>query len=253
MNIERTPMNVDDRSVRTRLRRLAGGIAVAALSALTSVTNLPADSAWAQSVADIPTSVDVAIANDRLVEIFATPEATKPSVKLDAYENFSRRLVFRVISKSGDRLKVWLPIRPNGVTGYINIADAKVKTYDYAILVDLSDRKLTLYKAGAPVFADKVAIGAPKTPTPLGQYYLTELAKVSNKGSEYGTYAFGVSAFSETITRFKSRSGQIGLHGTNKPKDLGKNISHGCIRLNNVSIAKLAKTVPQGTPIIIVP
>lgn len=251
MTIECTHMI--GRSPRTRMSRLAVGVALVALAALTSAATFPASTAQAQTVADIPTSVDVAIANERLVEIFATPEATKPSVKLDAYENFSRRLVFRVISETGDRLKVWLPIRPNGVTGYINASDAKVKTYDYAILVDLSDRKLTLYKAGAPVFADKVAIGAPKTPTPLGQYYLTELAKVSNKGSEYGTYAFGLSAFSETITRFKSRSGQIGLHGTNKPKDLGKNISHGCIRLNNASIAKLAKTVPQGTPIIIVP
>jgi lipoprotein-anchoring transpeptidase ErfK/SrfK len=250
MTIECTHTVLIGRRPRARIIRWAVGVAAMALTALAS---FPMGLAQAQTAADIPVTVDVAIVNERLVEIFATADATKPSVKLDAYENFSRRLVFRVISKTGDRLKVWLPIRPNGVTGYINSADAKVKTYDYAILVDLSDRKLTLYRAGVPVFADKVAIGAPKTPTPLGQYYLTELAKVSNKGSEYGTYAFGLSAFSETITRFKSRSGQIGLHGTNKPKDLGKNISHGCIRLNNASIAKLAKTVPQGTPIIIVP
>jgi lipoprotein-anchoring transpeptidase ErfK/SrfK len=150
-------------------------------------------------------------------------------------------------------VKVQLPIRPNGITGFINASDIKIKTYDFAILVDLSDRKLTLFKAGAPMFTDKVAVGAPKTPTPVGAFYLTELAKVSNKGSEYGTWAFGLSAYSDKITRFKGRGGQIGLHGTNKPKDIGKNVSHGCIRLNNASIAKLAKTVPQGTPILIVP
>jgi lipoprotein-anchoring transpeptidase ErfK/SrfK len=227
--------------------------AIALVSALTigaiAITNQPAQG---QTNPPVPKTTQVAIATNRLVDIFKSSTETKPSLKLDAYENFSHRLVFRIVKTEGTRILVQLPIRPNGLTGYINAADITIKTYDYAIQVDLSDRKLTLYKAGAVVFSDKVAIGAPKTPTPLGSFYLTELAKVTNKGSEYGTYAFGLSAFSDTITRFKGRSGQIGLHGTNKPKDIGKNVSHGCIRLNNTSVTKLANLVPQGTPIDIV-
>jgi lipoprotein-anchoring transpeptidase ErfK/SrfK len=217
-----------------------------------SVVAVSAQSASAQTNPAIPKTVDVAIATNRMVNVYNSPTEQKPSVKLDAFDNFSHRLVFRVLKTDGARLLVQLPVRPNGVTGYVNSSEMTVKTYDYAIQVDISDRKLTLYKGGVPVFSDKVAVGAPATPTPLGSFYLTELAKVKNAGSEYGTYAFGLSAFSDKITRFKGRPGQIGLHGTNKPKDIGKRVSHGCIRLNNKSITKLANTVPQGTLIEIV-
>ncbi len=44
----------------------------------------------------------------------------------------------------------------------------------------------------------------------------------------------------------------IGLHRTNEPKMIGKDVSHGCIRLSNDAITPLAQTVPLGTPVDIV-
>jgi L,D-transpeptidase ErfK/SrfK len=39
------------------------------------------------------------------------------------------------------------------------------------------------------------------------------------------------------------------IHGTNKPYGVGRNVSHGCIRLYPEDIAKLFAAVPVGTPV----
>jgi L,D-transpeptidase-like protein len=41
------------------------------------------------------------------------------------------------------------------------------------------------------------------------------------------------------------------LHGTNKPETIGRAVSHGCVRLRNEDIDKLAEMVPIGTPVYI--
>lgn len=47
--------------------------------------------------------------------------------------------------------------------------------------------------------------------------------------------------------------GCIGLHGTNNPRYIGRNASHGCVRHKNADIKKLYSMVPVGTPVYIVP
>ena len=46
--------------------------------------------------------------------------------------------------------------------------------------------------------------------------------------------------------------GFVGLHGTNSPKMIGRNASHGCVRHKNEDIKKLFTLVPVGTPVYIV-
>ena len=53
------------------------------------------------------------------------------------------------------------------------------------------------------------------------------------------------------LTSFEGGDGQVGLHGTNAPAALGHDISHGCIRVTNAVITRLARTLPLGTPITI--
>jgi lipoprotein-anchoring transpeptidase ErfK/SrfK len=45
----------------------------------------------------------------------------------------------------------------------------------------------------------------------------------------------------------------VGIHGTNQPSLLGQAVSHGCVRVANAAIVKLAGLTPVGTPIRIVP
>ena len=61
--------------------------------------------------------------------------------------------------------------------------------------------------------------------------------------------ALGLSAYSEVLDQFGTGDGQIALHGTNHSSELGRAITHGCVRLSNASISKLAAELPPGSPV----
>jgi lipoprotein-anchoring transpeptidase ErfK/SrfK len=84
----------------------------------------------------------------------------------------------------------------------------------------------------------------------VGRFYVISLMKPPTHDSVYGVYAFGLSAYSDAITNWRW-GGVIGLHGTNDPASIGKRMSHGCIRMLNRDIERLAKILPLGTPITI--
>ena len=88
-------------------------------------------------------------------------------------------------------------------------------------------------------------MGKGQTPTPNGTYYITDLLQPPNPDSVYGTYAYGLSGFSEVLNSFGGGDGQVGIHGTNDPASIGKDVSHGCIRLNNADIEKLAENLAE--------
>jgi lipoprotein-anchoring transpeptidase ErfK/SrfK len=90
-------------------------------------------------------------------------------------------------------------------------------------------------------------------PTPIGVYYLAELLKQPDPWGAYGPYAFGLSAHSNVLYNFGGGAGEIGIHGTNEPGALGRDVSHGCIRISNAGITKLARMLPLGTPVEILP
>ena len=77
------------------------------------------------------------------------------------------------------------------------------------------------------------------------------MLKATNPTGAFGPYAYGLSAFSNTFTEFEGGPGQIGMHGTNEPSSIGRNVSHGCIRMSVTNISWLAHRVPAGTPITI--
>ena len=95
------------------------------------------------------------------------------------------------------------------------------------------------------------AVGRSVLPTPTGRYYIVELLKQPNPNGVYGPYAFGTSAFSKVLYHFGGGPGQIGIHGTDEHGSIGHSVSHGCIRLRNRDIVRLAHLLPLGTPITI--
>jgi len=72
----------------------------------------------------------------------------------------------------------------------------------------------------------------------------------SSSSPFYGPVAFGTSARSEVLTDWPA-GGFVGIHGTNRPDLLPGRVSHGCIRLRNQDILRLARLLPVGTPLTI--
>jgi lipoprotein-anchoring transpeptidase ErfK/SrfK len=92
-------------------------------------------------------------------------------------------------------------------------------------------------------------VGQPRWPTPRGRFYVRdELTKFA--GPTYGPLAFGTSARSAVLTDWPA-GGFVGIHGTDHPELIPGRISHGCIRMRNADILRLARLMPVGTPLTI--
>ena len=158
-------------------------------------------------------------------------------------------LTLLVKRQDGPWLEVFLPVRPNGSTGWVRGKDVRTAQVLYRLEISTAAHRLTLYRAGRLVATFAAATGTGGTPTPLGSFFLTELLAPTNPG--YGPYAYGLSAFSTVLTSFGGGPGQIGLHGTSETNSIGHSSSHGCIRLSNGDITTLSKLLPLGTPVTI--
>jgi lipoprotein-anchoring transpeptidase ErfK/SrfK len=158
-------------------------------------------------------------------------------------------LVFLVLDERDGWLKVRLPIRPNGATGWVPADRVKLSTTPYRLVVSMKKHRLDLFQDGQRKARYPVGVGKSTTPTPPGEYYLAELIRPPDPHGVYGPYAFGLSAYSQTLTSFAGGPGQLGLHGTDEPDKVGTDVSHGCLRLKNAVITTLARTLPLGTPI----
>jgi lipoprotein-anchoring transpeptidase ErfK/SrfK len=184
------------------------------------------------------------------IDVYGLPVAPTPMTRLANPNKDGVDLVFLVKKVAGqDWLQVYLPIRPNGSTGYIRRSDVKVTSHHYWIEVFRDEHRIVVHNKNAVVLDAPVGIGTGQTPTPGGTYYLTELLAPPNPNGAYGPYAYGLSGFSDVLTNFAGGDGVIGLHGTNEPDKVGTDVSHGCIRMTNENITKLAKILPLGTPV----
>jgi lipoprotein-anchoring transpeptidase ErfK/SrfK len=146
--------------------------------------------------------------------------------------------------------RVRLPILPNNSTGWVQASAVgalfNVNTHLY---VDRAHFKATLKRNGKVVFTTIVGVGRSIWPTPGGEFYIRDKLTSFNDPF-YGPIAFGTSARSATLTDWPG-GGFVGVHGTNEPGILPGRVSHGCIRMPNASILKLARLMPVGTPLTI--
>ncbi len=147
-------------------------------------------------------------------------------------------------------VRVGLAVLPNGTQGWIPRSSLGGWSFvDAHLVIDRKRLTATLFRAGRVIFRAPVAVGAPGTPTPAGQFYVRD--RLSGFASPmYGPLAFGTNARSPTLTDWP-HGGIVGIHGTNRPDLLPGRVSHGCIRLTNAAIVRLGELMPVGTPVTI--
>ena len=196
----------------------------------------------------------VAQATGAYVSLYTSPSSMKPYARLNNPISSGGPLVFLVsnYSRAPKWLRVYLPERPNESQAWIRGRAVTLSKDDYRIVANLNTHRILVYKDAKILFNDPVGVGRSVLPTPTGTYYLFELLKQPNPFGAYGPYAFGLSAFSNVLHSFGGGPGQIGLHGTDVPSSVGKSASHGCLRVTNTLITRLAKLLPLGTPVEIV-
>ena len=157
-------------------------------------------------------------------------------------------LLDRATRSGRDWYRAMLPTRPNGSTGWIAARDVELGQTGYRIEIDLERFRLRLLDGCDRIERFPIGVGTQDTPTPRGTFFLNSLLKPPERGTVYGALAFGLSAYSNVIRDWEG-GGIVGLHGTNDPSSIGRQASHGCIRMPNDAIRFLAQTVPLGTPV----
>ncbi|MGI5920389.1 MAG: L,D-transpeptidase family protein [Syntrophomonadaceae bacterium] len=107
------------------------------------------------------------------------------------------------------------------------------------ICIDTGQRILSFCSPGFKKIY-RVAVGKKSTPSPLGDWVITQ--KAVDPGGPFGV----------RWMRLSVPWGGYGIHGTNNPSSIGKAASHGCIRMYNKDVIELYDMVPLGTPVSII-
>jgi hypothetical protein len=141
----------------------------------------------------------------------------------------------------------------------------------YYIIIRKSIHKLSLYKDGTLVKSYSVGTGkntkdkeaVDDCATPEGHFNVKQLFDSTDwiytpphETAKY-KHVFGPWFFSVNTDSTGTFSGGswvgIGIHGTNHPESVGKNVSHGCIRLHNEDVRALKKELELVADITSVP
>ncbi|HWI23034.1 MAG TPA: L,D-transpeptidase [Baekduia sp.] len=149
-------------------------------------------------------------------------------------------------------LRVRLSGRPSQPLGWIRATRTRSTQTPWRLRLTISSRRLTVYHYGRAVRRFAAIVGAPSTPTPIGEFFVEEALRLSG-GAVGGPFALATSARSTVLQEFAGGPGQIAIHGMgNLSGQMGTAVSHGCIRLSYASITWLAGQVGRGVPLTIV-
>lgn len=128
--------------------------------------------------------------------------------------------------------------------------------------VGVKDEMLEVLADSKVVAAFPVTVGSQQTASPIGNWTVKAVAKMPNfrydlamlkkgeRSSNFHLLPPGPNNPVGVIWIALNKKG-IGIHGTNDPDSIGRNASHGCIRLANWDIMKLAGMVKPGVPVTV--
>lgn len=146
--------------------------------------------------------------------------------------------------------RVWLAVPPNESRGWVRDGQMAFYTTASKIVIDLSRRKLFVYRRGELMGRFPVAVGRPGLETPSGHFYVTQKLRPPDPNGVYGVLQIGTSATQPKLNGWPD-GGLVAIHGTSEPWLIGKAISHGCVRMKNADVQKVSRLVPTGSPVII--
>jgi hypothetical protein len=255
---------------------IAGGFALSAGAGVAAASSEPAPGQPAPSPGSAPASesplaakpTTVVLSNERTFSTWAhpvedAPIRAQPEVSSrtlarthlateDGYPEVYLLLSSVTDSKGREWIQIRIPGRPNGRTGWVSReALAEFRVTHWLVEIILHSRRLKAYYNGKLRFNAPVGVGKPSTPTPTGHFYIREIFKLSSRSNVFWPYAIGTSDYS-TLTDWPG-GGVVGIHGDlGEPRLIPGAPSHGCVRMRDSDIARLARRLTLGTPVHVV-
>lgn len=124
-----------------------------------------------------------------------------------------------------------------------------------SLVVDLSDRKVSLYKGKQLKVSYPIAVGQEGWETPTGKFKVMEMQRdpkwlhpitkeVVLPGPDNPLGKRWIGFWSDGKTH-------LGFHGTNQEELIGQAVSHGCLRMRNKDVIALFNQVSMGTSVTV--
>ncbi len=135
-------------------------------------------------------------------------------------------------------------------------------TAKLSLHVGVKDEMLEVLAGDKVVAAFPVTVGSQQTASPIGKWTVKAIAKFPNfrydpamlkkgeRSSDFHMLPPGPNNPVGVVWIALNKKG-IGIHGTNDSDSIGRNASHGCIRLANWDIVRLAEMVKAGVAVTV--
>ena len=117
------------------------------------------------------------------------------------------------------------------------------------ISADISRRQIELHYGNRILERMPVTVGSNTTPTPLGNYSVTDGLVGRGLGPWYGCCVLALSGHQDNLPPGWIGGNRIAIHGT--PGSIGGADSHGCLRASDPDMIALFARVPLGAPVFI--
>lgn len=242
--------------VPLRLCAIAVSLALAPLAAAA-----PAP-APAEPAAPTPAISWTAQINHTVTARQAPRDGAKAAGRLTTYTAFWRRaqqlMVLAPVQTDPETGRRWvlvrLPGRPNLAQGFVPEEAVTLRATRTRIVVRVGARTVEIRRAGRRVARYTAAVGTGSTPTPTGLFAVQDpVPSAPTQRSYLGPYIITLTAYSNVLQSFMGGNGLVAIHGTNATSDLGRAVSHGCIRVSNAAVTRLYRITAPGTPVEILP
>jgi len=166
--------------------------------------------------------------------------------RIGARTEFGSPQTLAVAFRKGDWLAVRSPALGNKQLGWVRAAPLRLLRRPVMLEVDLSRRELSLRDGQGVERRISVAIGAPDTPTPPGEFYVTDKLPGAEYGPFYGCCILALSGRQPNLPQGWSGGDRLAIHGAPTPT-WGQAVSNGCLHADEADLRYLMKTVPLGT------
>jgi lipoprotein-anchoring transpeptidase ErfK/SrfK len=194
------------------------------------------------------------------------PIATvRPGHRIDLHASPGGRVVTRVADRTefgsvrvfwieqvrGAWLGVPAPELPDGQLGWIrdDRTALDVSETRFWITANVSQQILELHYGNRILDRVPVTVGSPGSPTPLGDYSVTDGLAGRDLGSYYGCCVLALTGHQPNLPANWLGGDRIAIHGT--PYAIGGARSAGCLRASNDDMVSLFARVPLGAPVFI--
>jgi hypothetical protein len=171
--------------------------------------------------------------------------------RVGARTEFDSIRVFWIEQVRGAWFGVPAPEMPDGQLAWIRddrFALVLSQTH-FWVDADVSRQVLELHYGNKLLDRFPVTVGSPSSPTPLGNYSVTDGLVGKGLGPWYGCCALALSGHQPNLPPGWIGGNRMAIHGT--PGSIGGATSHGCLRASDPDMISLFARVPLGAPVFI--